>query len=189
MHPQAPPPTEAARGSRDPAPRTLPRPIRPGEQVTPPVGSTAKTALEERARQLRGQKRSADVPPDDPRTTNTDMSEVEPPNDRRDRLNLNRMTPALPQEEMSQRLRLTCQSPTVSLHRTDPRALLTTSAGSVERDSIREMLFTVTSTNPDIMSSTMMNSLSSTAASKTVRRPGGAIEINEHFEPARSGRR
>jgi hypothetical protein len=44
--------------------------------VTPPVGSTARTALEERARQIR-RKRPADAPPADPRATNTDTPEVE----------------------------------------------------------------------------------------------------------------
>ena len=38
--------------SSNPVPRTLLRPIRPGEQVTPLVGSIARMALEERARQL-----------------------------------------------------------------------------------------------------------------------------------------
>jgi hypothetical protein len=79
--PSAPPDSEPARGSRDPPPRAipriLPRPIRPGEQVTPPVGSEAREQLIARARQMR--KRAADAPPDDPRTTNTDTPEVEPP--------------------------------------------------------------------------------------------------------------
>ena len=47
--------------------RTLPPPILPGRQVTPAVGTPARAALEQRARQLR--KRSAEAPPDDPRLT------------------------------------------------------------------------------------------------------------------------
>ena len=74
--PQAPP--EPARGSRDPATTNLPRSIALCERVKPQVGSAGRAALEERARQFRGQERGDDAPPDDPRTTNTDTPEVEP---------------------------------------------------------------------------------------------------------------
>jgi len=78
--PQATP--EPARGSRDPAPvrATLPPPIRPGESVTPPTGQANRARLLQRmAERTQGQKRAADTAPDDPRATNTDTPEVEPP--------------------------------------------------------------------------------------------------------------
>ena len=46
---------------------TLPLPIPPGAQVTSPMGSSARDALDRRARKMR--KRSAETPPDDPRLT------------------------------------------------------------------------------------------------------------------------
>jgi hypothetical protein len=49
-----------------PTPGTLPRPIRPGEQV--PIRPSEE---------FRGRKRAADEPPDDPRATNADTPEVE----------------------------------------------------------------------------------------------------------------
>ena len=61
------PPVAAATAAPDTASSTLPPPIALGAQGAPPVVSSARDALERRARQLR--KRAAETPSDDPRLT------------------------------------------------------------------------------------------------------------------------
>ena len=124
--PQAPPmpppsaPPEAARGSRDPPPRTLPRPIRPGEQVTPPVGSEAREQLMARARQMR--KRAAETHP----TIRGLRTRIHQKLNRReaqsDRQTLSQTTHVSQLMETKPRSWLTCLCTAVNLHRTDPRA-------------------------------------------------------------------